>query len=493
MTEITDEARQLAALARLGEMREAVGEQRRVYEPSDFLYDTQQEAYWCLPTGSLHSAISVNAMVPMELWRIPMREAANGRPPSPIPPARDIARIESGSMVEGSTWLPGSDEIISDMYVSSDGFFPLRGARVYNKFRPGPVPDESLAPLAAPWVEHVKKLWPEPEEHEFFFDYCAHMVQCPQQKSNAGIVLSGKQGIGKDAALLPLHDVIGEWNCKNISPDAVLARFNPWVETLMLTIDEARPQSDDHRATSMYDALKTLTADPPKMLPLEDKGAKVRYVANVMRVFITTNDRLALYIPPEDRRLLVMHSNLQQKWHEAEGDADYFERFFAWIESGGAGAIGGWLMARDLSKYQPKGGVPKSDSWAEITQRWSSPDDELSQVLEMLDTPDVVLSSELSEQLFDGAEDLRRMMKGRGFVFRMQQAGYRLVPLPKGQPRWRLQSAEFDLRSNKAYVKESLGLRPLDAIKAVELRLKLRHAVGPSGKVPRKSHLEVVK
>lgn len=459
---------------------------RRTYRPSEFLFDVSQEAYWCIPTNSLHSAVSVNAMIPLEDWRMPMREpGARGRAPAPIKPSLDIARVENGnSVIEGNTWMPGEPQMIEGVIFNAEGRFPLEGARAFNTFRPGPEADVTLAEHAEPWVAHVKRLWPLEEEHNFFFDYCAHMIQRPAEKCNAAIVLSGKQGIGKDAALYPLRAAIGEWNAKNIGPDAVLSRFNPWVECLMLTIDEVRPTSDDHKATAMYDALKTLVTTPPEMLTLENKNMKARYVVNRMRIFLTTNDHLAMYIPPEDRRLMVLHSRLPVEWHKAAGDEDYFTRLFGWLESGGMAAVAGWLAARDISNFNPKSGPPKTETWSEIAQRWDAPDDELTQALDMLGEPDCVLGSELSEQLFDGAEALARLMKSRSFVHRMLQAGYRVVPLPKGQSYWVRNYEGFRVKTSKAYIKNDLQLSPEKALEIVKSRLEARAKAGPSGSVP---------
>lgn len=487
-----EQRRERARLEKLA-ARVAAESPRKTYKPSDFLFDASLERYWCVPNASIHNPVSVNALIPMEFWRMPMAEG-RGRPPAPVKPSLDIARIENNTVVESSTWLPGSPRIIQDMIVSAEGFFPVTGARAFNTYRAPPAPNVELADRAGPWVAHVKKLWPEPEEHNYFFDYCAHMVQRPEEKCNAAILVSGKQGIGKDAALLPLRDAVGSWNTRNVTPDELLERFNPWVETLMLTVDEVRPTSDDHRATGMYDALKTLITTPPNTLALEQKLMPVRYVANVMRIFLTTNDRLAMYIPPEDRRLMVLHSELPQNWHLAADDVGYFDKLFAWLHTGGAGAVAGWLAARDISQFQPKGQVPKTGTWAEIAQRWDAPEDELTQALDMLGEPDCVLGSELSEQLFDGVEVLRKMMRGRGFVFRMQQAGYKAVALPPGKAHWLQFHEGYRVKTSKAYVKEALGMTIAEARNLVQERLSLRAKAGAAGAVPRaREHVVAIK
>lgn len=489
-------ALQAAALGRLEAAREARRSDRRFYTQSDFLYDASQAAYWCLPTRSLLPAVSVNALIPVEHWRIPMREARNGRPPQPVPPARDIARIESGTIVEGSTWLPGAAEVIDDIFATKDGFFPLAGARTYNTYVPGPeierMTPEAAAAAAAPWIKHVKFLWPEPVEHNFFFDYFAHAVQRPGEKSNSAIVLSGSQGVGKDAALFPVRYGVGEWNCRNIGPDDILSNDNSWAQCVILTVDEVRPMHEDHKATTMYDAMKALITTPPTTIPIKEKYEKRRYIANILRLVMTTNDRLSLYIPPEDRRIMMLHTEVRSGWH-LDADPGYYKRLFDWMLNGGCAAVAAYLATRDISEYQPQGEVPKTEAWHEIAQRWEAPEDEVTQALDILGRPEVVLSSELQEQTFDGVEELRRLMKGRGFVFRMQQAGYRLVPLPKGKEDWFAQANGYRVKSRKAYVREDSKLRRNDAVEAVEARIKARAEAGAAGlKAPKPDHLKAV-
>lgn len=482
--ELTPEEAARAA-ARLAAVRNAErAPQIHEHTHEEYFFDRSQDAYWCRLTRSLVSAMGVNGSIPMERWRRGP-DTPQGAPGRLIKPSDEIKEIANGQFVQSSTWAPGEPEVMEGWYAGNGVLQQIPGMRCYNTFRPGPVANTALADQATPWVEHVKRLWPEESEHGFFFDYCAHMIQKPHEKCNAAIVVSGRQGIGKDAALLPLREAVGHWNTRNIGPDALLQRFNPWAESLMLTVDEVRPTDTDHKATAMYDALKTLITTPPDVLPLENKSVSVRYVLNRLRIFLTTNDHLAMYIPPEDRRLMVLHSRLPQNWHIAAGDPEYFQRLFRWMENGGAAAVAGWLAARDLSAFDPKGPVPKTETWAEIAQRWDAPEDELTQALDMLGEPDCVLGSELAEQLFDGQEALARMMKSRGFVHRMAQAGYRVVPLPPGQKYWVRIDNGYRVKTSKIYIRDSLQLTPEEAVNMARARLDARAKAGPSGAVPR--------
>lgn len=429
--------------------------QRHTYQEEDFLYDVGADAYWCIPMAALLKAKAVDSMIPKKSWRIPPAPPNAVKPPEPVRPSVDIARIERDRLVEGSTWLPGHGKIVQDLLVNNTGFFPHPGARLFNTFRPGPVADKNRAHEAGPWIAHIKKLWPEEREHNFFFDYCAHMVQKPQEKCNAAIVLSGKQGIGKDMALLPLRAAIGEWNATNIGPDELLDKYSPWCQTVMLTVDEVRPTEKDHHATTMYDRSKTLITTPPHTLPMNQKYEQIRYVANVLRMFLTTNDRLAMYIPPDDRRIMLMHSYLPAAWHVAEGQDDYFVKFASWMFTGGNEAVAGWLYNRDLSKFDPKGQVPKTEAWAEVAQSWTGGDDEISEALDKLGYPDVVLGSEILDASFDNADKVMGIMRSKSFLFKMEKEGYIAVPLLPGTKKWRSVRDGLAIKSSRAFIKES--------------------------------------
>ena len=455
--------------AREAALTEQLSAQRRLARPEDYVYDKSQEAYWDLRDGTMHSEKGVDASIPLEFWRVEVEE---GEPPAEegarrrgrprqrrerlIPPSRDIMRVENDQFVEGSTWWPGRPQTIKDWFIDRDGFYHAPGRRIYNQYK-APPELNGFADMAGPWVEHVKKLWPDPVEHEFFFNFCAHMVQRPHEKCNAAIVLSGTQGIGKDAALWPVKAAVGSWNCKGIDPDELFSPYKSWLQTLMLTVDEVRPSKDEFHASSMYNILKPMIVAPPDTLPLNDKYQKLRYVINVLRVFITTNDWMAMYIPPEDRRMFIMHSTLAQRWHELEGDPQYFQRLFAWFERGGGAHVAAWLRARDLSQFNPKAQVARTAGWEAVSNTWSEPEDAVGQALDILGNPPVVFGAEMLHVQFDGREELAGQLKSpRKIGHRMQRSGYIAVK-PTDGDRWVVRKEDGSLlfRSRLAFVKQS--------------------------------------
>ncbi len=471
--------------AREAALQEQLRNSRRLAQPADYVFDKAQEQFWDLRDGTQHSEKAVDASIPIELWRVEVEEGdaeeapaegrrGRGRPRRRrerlIPPSRDIMRVENDQFVEGSTWWPGEPQIIHDIFIDSNGWRPAQGRRIYNKYLPPPelVGDPEQA---TPWVEHVKKLWPDPTEHSFFFDFCAHMVQHPEVKCNAAIVLSGTQGIGKDAALMPVKQAVGNWNTKNIDPDELFSPYKPWLETLMLVVDEVRPTKDEHHASTAYNILKPMIVAPPDTLPLNDKYSKLRHIINRLRVFITTNDWMSMYIPPEDRRMFIMHSHLPQKWHEAEKRPKYFNDLFAWFEGGGINHVAAWLSARDLSAFDPKAQVQRTAGWGAVAASWGEPEDAVAWVIDKLGNPGAVLGQELVNPQFDHHEEVANMLKSpRKIAHRMNRAGYVNVPAPAGEDRWTFRKDGKTLRSRYAFVRSELARDINEAMELVRAR-----------------------
>lgn len=378
-------------------------------------------------------------------------------------------RVENDQFVEGSTWWPGQPQIIRDQFVDANGYYPARGRRIYNMFKPVPEPHGDPT-QAQPWLDHVKKLWPDPRDHELFFNFAAHTVQRPEEKIHCGIVLSGKQGIGKDSALQPVRVAVGSWNTKDVEPDQLFGQFRPWLQTLMLVVNEAKPAQDDFSAISLYNTWKPWMASPPETLPVNDKHTKIRHIINLLRVVVTTNNYLDLYIPPDDRRMAVLHSTLEKGWHEAEGTPDYFRNLWGWLNGGGFGHVGAWLHARDLSGYDPKAEIVKSAGWTAVAQTWAEADDGIGFALEHLGRPEVLLASELIDPQFDMQDDVTAALKSpRRIGHRMQREGYAMLRA-KDTERWFFKRGDAVVRTRYAFVRAAVAADEEGARRLVQAR-----------------------
>lgn len=452
MKAATDE--QLEALAQESEGRF----QRRKRVMEDFRYDEQQEKFWDCTTGNLLGAKSVDGAVAIDDW--PTKIDGRSGKPKPYKPSHAINDIDTGLTVEGSTWWPGQPKFIQNKVVTERGALTVQGAVCYNAYVPPtrPLPRQGVAPDL--WIEHVKKLYPDPIEHDHFFDFCAHMIQRPEEKVNHGVVIAGAQGIGKDTALLPVRAGVGEWNAAEVGPDAVTGDYNGYLRSVLLVINEVRPQDEDYKASNFYNLLKPLLAAPPEMLPMTLKYANTIYVRNLCHVVLTTNDPLTLYIPPEDRRLFVMSSGLQEEPFSAQ----YFDEMYTFFEGGGVAAVVDWLAKRDISDFYSKQKPPVTTGKSQIIEaanysRRTSVDEVFDVYTERLfggNEPDVIFHQDLIQAVthFDFFDDSRQVVKSlnaKNFHFKMDTRGYAMVRNPNA-PRW----THGKFRSRAAFVKKSV-------------------------------------
>lgn len=424
-------------------------------------------------------------MVPKQWWpKISARDAKTGNlKETIIKPADYTADVGTGLVVEGSIWWPGMPRVVENFVVSEKGaLIPREGSRLFNSYRPPPsIPALMVDPPAEPrrgkkkkkrnptpetsteednpWIKHVKALWPNPDDHNFFFDYCAHMLQRPEEKANSIVCLSGEQGIGKDLALLPVKLAIGEWNVEEIGPDDLIARYNPWVQSIMVVVNEMRPAQEEFHASSMYEQMKKISVTPPEMLSLSEKYMRMRYVKNVMRLFLTTNNVTAMYINANDRRFAILHSSLKSEWQPAA----YFTSLAEWLNDGGGNAeIARWLFNRDLSRFEPKRRPLKTAGWQAVVDTWAAPEDALAKALDILKSPEAFFVYEAAN-IFDLKDELATLMRfPRKLSHRAQQSGYYVLRL---QPEMRFIGKQT-LTLRQAFVKTDLINNP-DEYKAM--------------------------
>lgn len=445
---------------------------RRARSMDDFRYDEQQGKYWDVTTGLLLEAKSVDGAIPKTLW--PTNEEGK-----PYPPSKAINDVRTGLTVEGASWWPGRPRFIRNVVITDRGKLGVRGATTFNLYWPGPpAPERWSEPR--PWIDHVKKLYPDPLVHEHFFDFAAHAVQFPGQKVNHGIVMSGVQGIGKDTALLPLRHAVGEWNSAEVGPDDIARQYNTFVRSVLLVVNEVRPHEEEHRASTFYNMLKPLLAAPPEMLGVQAKYMNTVYVPNLCHVILTTNDPLTMFIPKEDRRLFIMDSPLFDPKLHRVFEEDYFDELHRWMDEGGKEDVHGWLAARKIDPRRMKEPPPMTEGKRQIVTtgaevRRHPIDDLIDAYLEWAPDATVIFGSDLlgfanaQDDLFDDREDVLAGLSRKDLPHKMAARGFRLVR-PDASEWKRKEAGRWAFRSRHCYVRQDVE----DGYEAARAALKLR-------------------
>ena len=257
------------------------------------------------PTRESWPAVSVNARIePVPVVDDDGEPVVDDKGRQVVMPAN--AWLDRNSAVEQMTWAPGQPMLIKDRLVSSGGWIEREGVTCFNLYRP-PTLKHGDAAKARPWLKHVFKVYGEDARH--IVKYLAFKVQRPQNKINHALLLGGEQGIGKDTLLEPIKYAVGPWNFEEVSPKQVCGRFNGFIKSVFLRINELRDLGDGNRF-DFYEHMKVLTAAPPDVLRVDEKHLREYSVFNVCGVIMTTNYKTnGIYLPAEDRRHFVAWSH----------------------------------------------------------------------------------------------------------------------------------------------------------------------------------------
>ena len=341
--------------------------------------------------------------------------------------------LDRNRPVHALSWLPGEPPLVENTIVTENGRLRHLGCHTFNRYVIPNVPVGD-PDLAGPWLDHIKDLYGD-EGVNLIVPRLAHRVQRPAEKINHAMVWGGDPGIGKDTILAPVRYVIGEANMAEASPQDLTGKFTSFKRAIILRISEARDLGEVNRY-ALHEHTKTLLAAPPETLTVNEKFLPGYSIPNVVFVIFTTNHPDALYLPADDRRHLVLWSDLPAS---PEQDASA-QAMHAWYARGGNAHVAAYLHAYDLSKFNPKAPPPKTTAfWQMVNADRGSADNDLADVLEdELGKPAVVTLEMIRRRASVGlVEWLDNPQNYRATPKRMAKCGYVLVPNPDDEKRGR--------------------------------------------------------
>jgi hypothetical protein len=384
----------------------------------DFFAYMVQHSYIFAPTGDMWPAASVNARVPP----VPLVDAA-GKPVLDDDGNQKTmaanAWLDRNKPVEQMTWAPGEPSIVSGRMISHGGWVARKNHTVFNLYRP-PTIEPGNAAQADRWLDHIHKVYPDDAAH--IIKWCAQRVQRPQEKINHALVFGGLQGIGKDTLLEPVKRAVGAWNFSEVSPQQMLGRFNGFLKSVILRVNEARDLGEVNRY-QFYDHLKAYTAAPPDVLRVDEKHLREYSVLNVCGVILTSNHKTdGIYLPTDDRRHYVAWSDLTKD----DFVEDYWIGLWHWYEHGGDRHVAAYLADLDISEFDPKAPPPKTAAFWDIVDASRAPEDaELADVLDRLGNPEATtLIRVQNESSGDFQAWLMDRKNRRQIPHRFDQCGY---------------------------------------------------------------------
>lgn len=232
-------------------------------------------------------------------------------------------------------------------------------------------------------IDEAESMWASvvreavPDGAEWLLDAFASIVQHPENRCGFYLYLYGDYGTGKGYTMLPIKRIFGEHlgHCAQMRVMDYCGRFNALKAVArLIVVDEVQEDVSSEDSANMEAELK-LDADPGQgYRPLEYKGRDIVTVDRNALVTILSN----LYTPPwqipaGDRRAAMFeysrHMAIFDEGNRPWGtkDVKFWKEHFQWIDAGGAGKVLAWLMARDISKFNPEDPPPLSKYKKDVT------------------------------------------------------------------------------------------------------------------------------
>lgn len=353
--------------------------------------------------------------------------------------------------IDQLAWWPGAGEVIEGWSLVEGGWSESKGNRVLNTYLPPVPPQPRQGVTVDRWVDHLRMIYPS--HVDVILDWMAFVAQNPTVKVNWCLVWGGSQGIGKDSMFAPLNWAVGEHNWQSVSPEQIMGEiYNDYLECRVLIIDEAKDIGGEGSRYQFYDKTKTIITAPPNFHNIRSMYAGRRKSPNLNATIITTNYRTGgLYLPADDRRHYVMFSDLTRN---AFSEA-YWSSYWEWMNGGGADACAAFLLARDVSRFNPKAPPTQTaEFWDMVDGGQPAEQTSLSDLLNGLDgfilssLPGRAMMGAGDRSLYDWLSDKKN---GTKIMRALNDAGYVLIRNPhENRGRWFING-----KQEKIYVRQN--------------------------------------
>lgn len=257
---------------------------------------------------------------------------------------------------------PAARKVAAPTYRPGAGrFVPEPGRLCINLYRPSilvPTPGD-----VGPWRRHLRYLIPDKKARRVVLKWFAFQVQHPDRKINWAIFIGGRQGIGKDALLVPLCRALGDHNVAVISPDDLANGWTDWLKDRKLVVVQ---EFAVFEKKTLMNRMNPLIASPPTKLRINAKFVPQYDIPNLASFVFFSNHREALQLDADDRRFFVY-------WSEAEAKTkEYYTQLYAWMEANAA-AVYQFLLSVDLSSFGASGQAPMTAEKLRVIRESQSP------------------------------------------------------------------------------------------------------------------------
>ena len=194
---------------------------------------------------------------------------------------------------------------------------------------------------AAPFLNHLAKLLPNPRDRTILLSYMAAIVQFPGIKFQWAPLIQGVEGNGKTLFSRCVAEAVGMRYSHMPRASELAEKFNDWlVGKIFIGVEDVYyPEG----RTEIIETLKPMITN--SRLPIRAMRSSERTMDVCANFIVNSNHKDAIRKTTNDRRWCVMFT-AQQHAEDLERDGmvgDYFPRLYDWLRDGGYAVVTEYL------------------------------------------------------------------------------------------------------------------------------------------------------
>lgn len=229
-----------------------------------------------------------------------------------------------------------------------DQVFEKEGLVYYNGWKPSGL--EGMQGDISKFLRHLAYILPDEREQGIMLDFMAHNIQHEGEKIHWALLLQGEQGTGKSYFGYVMRKMLGASNVSNPNNENLHENYTAWQANCSLVVIEEMMARG--RLELMNKLKPMITQD---IASIREMHKPVYEQPNRFNMLMFTNHQDAIIIDNTDRRYCILFSPAKPMEREA-----YYKELWDWTDSS-LRELHHFFMARDLSKFNPKGHAPMTE------------------------------------------------------------------------------------------------------------------------------------
>lgn len=275
-----------------------------------------------------------------------------------------FTKVKKKTLWWANEWLAMREkEQAPNGFVMNPRFTPAGTINLWRGFDPAVMAESVLLPSdggKCPFIlRHIRENVCDgvASDSGYLLDWCALLFQKPWVKPGVAVVLKGLPGMGKNALAWYLEGMVGKHHYYETSDgDSVVGRFNEsFAMARLMLLDEAIG-TDSKRSQAI---LNTLITSPT--IDAEEKMKPRHNIASFHAFIINSNNPFTVKQQNHERRYQNFIVDYQVKDMPKD---EFFTQLVRERDAQGRAAFMSFLMARDISNFNPETAVRRNrGSW----------------------------------------------------------------------------------------------------------------------------------